>query len=241
MITISLSLSLSLSVSLSLPLLTGESKAGGDARHGGGDEMVQVSVGRGRQFQRPEADVVERFVVDDVGFVGVFDELMDGERGVVRLHHDVRHFGRRHDGEGVHDSVGIFLADFGDEQRAHAGSRATAQRVVELEPLKTVAALRFLAHDVEDGIDQFGTFRVMTLGPVVTGARLSENEIIWPKQLAKRSGADRVHRARLQVNQNNAGNVFSTWVETWRLIIFCKTEFRENINSPNANLPVASL
>ena len=39
--------------------LTGETEGGGDARHGSADEMVQVAVGRRRQFQRAEANIIK--------------------------------------------------------------------------------------------------------------------------------------------------------------------------------------
>ena len=57
--------------------LTGESETGGDSGHGGGDEMVQVTVGWGGELQGSEADVVQSLVVDTVGLVGVLNELMD--------------------------------------------------------------------------------------------------------------------------------------------------------------------
>ena len=38
---------------------------------------------------RPEADVVERLVVDTEGLVSVLDQLVDGEGGVVGFHHGV--------------------------------------------------------------------------------------------------------------------------------------------------------
>jgi len=53
--------------------------------------MVQVSVRRGRELERPEANVVESFVVDAVGLIRILDQLMDGEGTVVRLHDRVRH------------------------------------------------------------------------------------------------------------------------------------------------------
>ena len=39
----------------------------------------------------PEADVVEGFVIDAVGLVGVFNELMDGEGGVVWFDNGIRY------------------------------------------------------------------------------------------------------------------------------------------------------
>ena len=38
----------------------------------------------------PEADVVESLVIDAVGLICVLHQLVDGEGGVVRLHHSVR-------------------------------------------------------------------------------------------------------------------------------------------------------
>ena len=39
----------------------------------------------------PEADVIQGLVVDAEGLIGVLDQLVDGKRRVVRLHHRVRH------------------------------------------------------------------------------------------------------------------------------------------------------
>ena len=51
--------------------------------------MVEVSVGGIGQLQCPEANVVKSLVVDAEGLVGVFHQLMDGERGVVRFNNCV--------------------------------------------------------------------------------------------------------------------------------------------------------
>ena len=69
--------------------LARESETGGDSGHGGGDEMVQVTVGWGGEFQGSEADIVESLVVDTVGLVGVLNELVDRQGGVVGLNHGV--------------------------------------------------------------------------------------------------------------------------------------------------------
>jgi len=45
--------------------LTGEAEAACDARHGSGDQVVEVTIGGGRQLQRAEADVVQRLIVND--------------------------------------------------------------------------------------------------------------------------------------------------------------------------------
>merc|ERR1719473_2334278 len=73
-------------------------------------------------------------------------------------------------------SVGVLLADLGDEEGAHAGAGATAERVGHGEALEAVAALGLLADDVEDGVDELGALGVVALGPVVARARLAEDE-----------------------------------------------------------------
>ena len=153
--------------------LAGESEAGGYPAHGGRDQVVEVAVRWGGELERAEADVVECLVVDAVGLVRVLHQLVDGERGVVRLHHGVRDFGGRDDAEGVHDPVRVLLSDLGDEEGAHAGAGPAAEGVGELETLQAVAALGLLADRVEDRVHQFRSLCVVTLGPVVTGPTLT--------------------------------------------------------------------
>ena len=69
--------------------LARESETCGDSGHGGGDEMVQVTVGWGGEFKGSEADIVESLVIDTVGLVGVLNELVDRQGGVVGFNHGV--------------------------------------------------------------------------------------------------------------------------------------------------------
>jgi hypothetical protein len=48
--------------------------------------VVQVAVGWCRELEGAEADVVESLVVNAEGLIGVLDQLVDREGGVVRLH-----------------------------------------------------------------------------------------------------------------------------------------------------------
>ena len=54
-----------------------EPQASGDARHGEGDEVVEVAIGGSGQLQRAEADVVQSLVVNAVGLVSVLHQLVD--------------------------------------------------------------------------------------------------------------------------------------------------------------------
>ena len=49
----------------------------------------------------------------------------------------------------------------------------------------------------------------MTLGPVVSGSGLTEDEVIGSEDLAVGTGPDRVHGAGLQVDQNGPRDVLA--------------------------------
>ena len=69
--------------------LTRESQTSCDTRHGGGDKMVEVAIGGGGQFQGTETNVIESLVINTVGLVCVFYQLMYGEGGVVGFYNCV--------------------------------------------------------------------------------------------------------------------------------------------------------
>jgi len=189
--------------------LTWESKAGGDTGHGGGDEVVKITVGGGGELEGSEADVVESFVIDAVGLIGVLDELVDGEGGVVGLDDGVGDLGGGDDREGVHDSVGVLFSDLGDEESSHTGASTTTERVGELESLEAIAGFSFLSGDIEDRVDEFSTLGVVTFSPVVSGSRLSEDEVVWSEDLSHGSGSDGVHGTGLKVDEDGSGDVFA--------------------------------
>jgi len=53
--------------------------------------VVEIAEGGGGQFQGAEANIIERLVVDAVRFVGVLNELVDGQRAIVGLDDHVRY------------------------------------------------------------------------------------------------------------------------------------------------------
>ena len=190
--------------------LTGESQAASHTGHGGRDEMVKVTIGGGGQFEGSEADIVKSFVIDDHTFIGVFNQLMDGQGSVVRLNDGVRDLGGGDNGEGFHDSVGVFFSDLGDEESSHTGSGTTTQGVGDLETLEAVAAFGFFSHDIKDGVDEFGTFGVMTFGPVVSGSGLAEDEVVGSEELTEGASSDGVHGSGFKIHKDGSGNVSTT-------------------------------
>ena len=148
--------------------------------------------------------------VDAAGDVRVLNEDVGREDGVVRLDDGLRNLGRREDGEGAEHAVGVLLTDLGDEEGTHTGTGTTTERVGNLEALEAVTALSLTADNVEDRVDELGTLSVVTLGPVVTGTRLTEDKVVGAEERAKGTATDRVHSSRLKVDEDRAGNVLAS-------------------------------
>jgi hypothetical protein len=175
--------------------LTGEPDGAGNTGHSNGDEMVEITIGGGGQLESSEADIVEGFVIDNLDFISIFDKLMDGKGGVVRFDNGVGDLGGWEDGESLHDSVGIFLSDLRDKEGTHTRTGTTTEGVGDLETLETIATFGFFPDNVEDGVDEFSTFGVMTFGPIVTSTSLSKDKVVGSEELTERSSSDRVHRS----------------------------------------------
>jgi len=109
--------------------LTREAEAARDARHAGGAQVVEVTVGGGGELECAEADVVQSLVVEAHALVSILDQLVDREGGVVWLDNGVGNLRRWHDREGEHHSVGVLLANLGDEKCTHTGAGTASEGV----------------------------------------------------------------------------------------------------------------
>ena len=76
--------------------------------------------------------------------------------------------------------------------------------------LQAVTSFGLLPHDIKNGIDELGSFGVVSLGPVVTGAGLAKDKVVRPEDLAIGTRADRVHGSWLQINQHSSWDILPT-------------------------------
>jgi hypothetical protein len=73
--------------------------------------------------------------------------------------------------------------------------------------LQAVTALRLLPDDIENRVNEFGAFSVMTFGPVVSSSGLSKHKVIGPEDLAIRSRPHTVHGPGLQIHEHSTGYI----------------------------------
>merc|ERR1712188_364779 len=86
----------------------------------------------------------------------------------------------------------------------------TTEGVAELEALKAIARLSLLADNIKHGIDQLRTLGVVSLGPIVSGASLSEDKVVGAEELTEGAGTDGVHGTGLQIHEDGAGDIATT-------------------------------
>mmetsp|Transcript_3264 Transcript_3264/g.5371 ORF Transcript_3264/g.5371 Transcript_3264/m.5371 type:complete len:455 (+) Transcript_3264:329-1693(+) len=187
--------------------LTGEAEAAGDAGHDGGDKMVKVTEGGGGELKGAEADIVESLVIEDHALIGVLNELMNGEGGVVGLNDGIRHLGGGDDGEGEHHAVRVLLTDLGNKEGSHTGTGTTTERVADLEALKAIAGLSLLADNIKDRVNELSTLSVVTLSPVVTGTSLAEDKVVRAENLTIGTRADGIHGTGLKIHEDGTGDI----------------------------------
>jgi hypothetical protein len=82
--------------------------------------------------------------------------------------------------------------------------------VGDLEALEAIAALSLFTNDVKDGVNEFSTFGVVALSPVVTGTSLSEDEVVWAEELAEGTSTNGVHGAWLKIHKNGSWHITAT-------------------------------
>jgi len=109
--------------------------------------------------------------------------------------------------------------------------------VCELETLEAIARFGFLTDNVEDGINEFGTFGVVTLGPVISGTGLSEDKVIWAEDLTEWARSNGVHGSWFEIDEDGSWNVLlgcgfvEVHIDTFELEIGITVEGTGGINA----------
>ena len=187
--------------------LAREAQAGGDTGHDSRHKVVEISVGWVGELEGSHADIVEGLVINAEGLIGVLDQLVDREGGIVGLDNGIGNLGGWDNREGGHHAIWELFADLGDQERTHAAPVPPPRGVGDLEALEAVTSFSLAANDVENLVDKFSTLGVMSLGPVVSGTGLTEDVVVGAEELAEGAGTDSVHGPGLQIDEDGTRNV----------------------------------
>jgi len=113
-----------------------EAQAGGDGADDLSDQAVEMLVVGTGNIQAAPADVVDSFVVDKEGAVGVLDGAVCRQNSVVGLNNRGRHARSRVDGEFELALLAVVGREALEEERTEAGTGTTTERVEDEETLE---------------------------------------------------------------------------------------------------------
>jgi hypothetical protein len=144
-----------------------ESEGGGERGDNLSDESVQVGVGWSLDIEVSSADIINGFVIDHDGDIGVLEEGVGGEDGVVWLNNGGGDLWGWVDGE---SELGFFTVVNGkslEEERSETGTGSSTDGVEDEETLETSALISELSDSIKAEINDFFTNGVMSSGEVV--------------------------------------------------------------------------
>ena len=112
--------------------------------------MVQITIGWSGKFKSSETYIIKGFIINNLDFISIFNELMYGKSSIIWFNNSVGDFWGWEDGESFHNSIWIFFSDFGDKECTHTRTSTTTERVGDLETLEAIATFSFFSDNIED-------------------------------------------------------------------------------------------
>jgi len=188
---------------------TVESQRGGKGGDNLSDESVQVGVSGSFDVQLSSADVIDGFVIEDNGNVGMFQQRVGGKNGVVRLNDGGGDLGGRVDGETELGLLAVIDGESFQQEGAESGSGTTSDGVEDHESLETGTVISELSDSVEAEVNDFLTNGVVATGEVVGGILLSGDELLWVEELSVGTSADLINDGGFQVKEDATWDVFA--------------------------------
>ena len=184
----------------------GGSQGGDDLR----DQSVEIGVGGSLNIKVSTADIVDGLVVEHDGDIGVLEEGVSGEDGVVWLNNGGGDLRGWVDGETELGLLSVIDGKSLEEEGTKTGTGTTTDGVEDKESLETSALIGELSDSVEAEINNFLTDGVVTTGEVVGGILLTGDKLLWVEELSVGAGSDLIDDGRLEIEEDSAGNVLAS-------------------------------
>jgi len=187
-----------------------ESEGGSEGGDNLGDESVQVGVGGALNIEVAAADIVDGLVVEHDGDIGVLEEGVSGEDGVVWLNNGGGDLWGWVDGESELGLLSVINGESLEEERSETRSGTSTDGVEDEESLETSALISELSDSVEAKINNLLTNGVVTSGEVVGGILLSGDELLWVEELSVGSGSDLINNGWLEIEEDSSWDVLAS-------------------------------
>ena len=187
-----------------------ETEGGGQGGDNLSDESVKVGVGGSLDIEVAAADIVDGLVVEHDSDVGVLEEGVGGEHGVVGLNDGGGDLGGGVDGESELGLLAVIDGKSLEEERSETGSGTTTDGVVDKETLETSALIGELTDAIEAEVNNLLTDGVVTTSEVVGGILLTGDELLWMEELSVGSGTDFIDDGWLEIEEDTSWDVLAS-------------------------------
>jgi len=189
---------------------TVESEGGSEGGDNLGNESVQVGVGWALDIEVAAADIVDGLVVEHDGNIGVLEEGVGGEHGVVWLNDGGGDLWGWVHGEAELGLLAVVDGESLEEEGTETGTGTTTDGVEDEEALETSALIGELTDSVEAEINNLLTDGVVTTGEVVGGILLTGDELLWVEELSVGTSADLIDNGWLEIEEDATWDVLAS-------------------------------
>jgi len=187
-----------------------ESEGGSEGGDNLSDKSVQVGVGWSLDIEVSSADIIDGFVIEDNGDIGVLEEGVSGEDGVVWLNNGGGDLWGWVDGETELGFLTVIDGESFEKEGSESGTGSSTDGVEDEETLETSALIGELSDSVEAEIDDFLTDGVMSSGEVVGGIFFTGDELLWMEELSVGSGSDLIDNGWLEIEEDSSWDVLTS-------------------------------
>jgi hypothetical protein len=173
------------------------------------DKSVQVSVGWSFDIEVSSADIIDGFVIEHNGDIGVFEKRVSGKDGVVWFNNGGGDLWGWVDGETELGLLTVINGESFEEEGTETGTGTTTDGVEDEETLETSALISKLSDSVEAEIDDFLTNGVVTSGEVVGGIFLTGDELFWMEQLSVGTSSNFIDNGWFEIEEDSSWDVLT--------------------------------
>jgi len=187
-----------------------ESEGGSEGGDNLRDESVEVGVGWSLNIEVSSADIVDGLVVEHDGDIGVLEEGVSGEDGVVWLNNGGGDLWGWVDSESELGLLSVINGESLEEEGSESRSGTSTDGVEDEESLETSALISELSDSVEAKVNNLLTNGVVTSGEVVSGILLSGDELLWMEELSVGSSSDLIDNGWLEIEEDGSWDVLAS-------------------------------
>ena len=187
-----------------------ESEGGSEGGDNLSDKSVQVGVGWSLDIEVSSADIIDGFVIEDNGDIGVLEEGVSGEDGVVWLNNGGGDLWGWVDGETELGFLTVIDGESFEKEGSESGTGSSTDGVEDEETLETSTLIGELSDSVEAEINDFFTDGVMSSGEVVGSIFFTGDELLWVEQLSVGSGSDLIDNGWLEIEEDSSWDVLTS-------------------------------